>query len=135
MGPADFIEGEFYIIAGETLSERIPYGVHRRVDVYNVATKTWRRLDDLPVGMHGISPCALHGNIYLAGGGIELGYSSSDIGFVWEPLSQENAMGTTFAPAPATALSAPPTRKTLPGVLGVMTVSTLAAPNLLPSKP
>ncbi|MDD5140808.1 MAG: kelch repeat-containing protein [Verrucomicrobiales bacterium] len=81
MGKAVYYNGEFYIMGGETVngSGATPDHVYNRVDIYNVASNTWRLGTPMPTGRHGIYP-ALRGNrIYVAGGGPAAGvyYSTS----------------------------------------------------------
>jgi N-acetylneuraminic acid mutarotase len=71
MGDAPFYNGEFYVMGGETVSGAgaTADDVYNRVDIYNVASNTWRLGTPMPTARHGIYP-ALHGNrIYVAGGG------------------------------------------------------------------
>lgn len=72
MGKAVFYNGDFYVMGGETVSGgtgAIPANVYNRVDIYNLASNTWRTGTPMPTARHGIFP-ALRGNrIYVVGGG------------------------------------------------------------------
>ena len=78
--------GCLHVFGGEGNAEH-PSGVFPDHDVYNPATDTWRRLDPMPVPVHGVTGAAfLDGLIYLPGGGIALGGSSgSTIHQVYRP--------------------------------------------------
>jgi len=80
MGKAVYYNGDFYVLGGETVSgaSATPDDVYNRVDIYNVASNTWRLGTPMPTARHGIYP-ALRGNrIYVVGGGLIAGayYSS-----------------------------------------------------------
>ncbi|MBC8160025.1 MAG: hypothetical protein H7Z42_02310 [Roseiflexaceae bacterium] len=81
MGKAVYHDGEFYIIGGETLTGAgaTAEGVYDRVDIYNPQTNLWRLGTPLPTARHGIFPLAIAGRIYVAGGGIRAGGSSSSL--------------------------------------------------------
>ena len=78
--------GCLYVFGGEGNAQH-PSGVFPDHDVYNPVTDTWRRLDPMPVPVHGVTGAAfLDGLIYLPGGGIALGGSSgSTIHQVYRP--------------------------------------------------
>jgi N-acetylneuraminic acid mutarotase len=80
-GKAVFYKGEFYVIGGETLTGpgAQPGNVYNRVDVYDPVTKTWRLEAKLPTPRHGIFPVIYQGKIYVAGGGTNAGFSSSNV--------------------------------------------------------
>ena len=81
MGKAVFLNGEFYVIGGETLNGAgaTPAGVYNRVDIYNPTTNTWRLGTPMPTARHGIFPLGIGGRIYVAGGGTQAGHSGSAI--------------------------------------------------------
>ncbi|GIW75935.1 MAG: hypothetical protein KatS3mg104_0998 [Phycisphaerae bacterium] len=79
---APFINGEFYIIGGETdskYSETGSDGVYDRVDIYNPSTNRWRVGPPIPTDRHGIAPLVLNNRIYVAGGGIVQGKSETSV--------------------------------------------------------
>jgi N-acetylneuraminic acid mutarotase len=81
MGRAIYYNGEFYVMGGETVSGAGATAdhVYNRVDIYNVASNTWRLGTPMPTARHGIYP-ALRGNrIYVAGGGVAAGPSYSAV--------------------------------------------------------
>lgn len=81
MGKAAFIDGEFWVIGGETRSGEgaTADGTYARVDIYNAADERWRRGADLNVARHGIFPVVEDGRIIVAGGGTQAGYSASSV--------------------------------------------------------
>jgi hypothetical protein len=81
MGTAVYYNGEFYVMGGETLNGTgaTANHVYNRVDIYNVASNSWRLGASMPTARHGIYP-VLNGNrIYVGGGGIQSGVSSSTV--------------------------------------------------------
>jgi hypothetical protein len=81
MGKAVYYGGEFYVFGGETASGAgaTSDGVYRRVDVYKPGANTWRLEQPMLTARHGIFPL-LHGRkVYVAGGGVRAGASSSSI--------------------------------------------------------
>ena len=72
MGKAVFYNGEIYVIGGETStgSGATADKVYNRVDIYNVATNTWRLGAPMPTARHGIFPVLSGTSIFVAGGGI-----------------------------------------------------------------
>jgi len=81
MGKAVYVDGEFYVLGGETKNGggANSDGVYARVDVYDPVMRRWRAGPLLPVPRHGIFPLAIAGRIYLAGGGTRAGWSQSDV--------------------------------------------------------
>ena len=80
-GKAVFYNGEFYVFGGETATGAGATAdrVYHRVDVYRVSSNTWRLEAPMPTARHGIFPL-LHGNrVFVAGGGVRAGASSSSI--------------------------------------------------------
>lgn len=80
-GKAAYINGEFWVVGGETLSgaganER---GAYARVDIYNPLTNTWRLGPALPTARHGIFPVVHDGRVLVAGGGVQAGASTSAV--------------------------------------------------------
>lgn len=78
---APFVNGEFYVIGGETVdgAGATANHVYKRVDIYNPTTNTWRRGPDMPTGRHGITPLKSGSRIFVAGGGIVSGKSESKV--------------------------------------------------------
>jgi N-acetylneuraminic acid mutarotase len=81
MGKAVFFAGEFYVLGGETSSGSgaTPERVYNRVDIYHPASNTWRQGTPMLTARHGICPVLEGTRIYVAGGGIVAGASSSAI--------------------------------------------------------
>jgi N-acetylneuraminic acid mutarotase len=81
MGKAVYFNGEFFIIGGETATGAGATAdkVYNRVDIYNAATNTWRLGDPMTTARHGIFPLLHQDSIYVAGGGIVAGHSSSSV--------------------------------------------------------
>lgn len=81
MGKAVFVDGEFYVIGGETLTGNGATGdkVYDRVDIYDPQANRWRQGSSLPTARHGVFPLQIAGRIYVAGGGVEAGQSSSTL--------------------------------------------------------
>jgi N-acetylneuraminic acid mutarotase len=80
MGRAVHLDGEFYILGGETDSGAgaTARRVYDRVDIYNPAANTWRRGNPMPAPRHGIAPVAAAGRILVAGGGDRAGLAFSN---------------------------------------------------------
>lgn len=78
-GKAVFVEGEFWVIGGETLDGpgATKRRVYSRVDIYDPRTNRWRSGPPLPIARHGIFPLFRSGRIYVAGGGPASGKSRS----------------------------------------------------------
>ena len=79
MGKAVWLNGEFWVMGGETLngagaSKGHTYG---RVDIYDPQQNVWRAGPPLLMGRHGIFPVTDEGMIVMAGGGTTSGSSSS----------------------------------------------------------
>jgi N-acetylneuraminic acid mutarotase len=81
MGKAVYYNGDFYVMGGETSngSGATANKVYNRVDIYNVASNSWRLGTPMPTARHGIFPVLLGNRIYTAGGGVTSGVSSSSI--------------------------------------------------------
>ncbi len=81
MGKAAYLNGEFYVLGGETENGKgaMPGGVYARVDIYDPVMRRWRVGPEMPVPRHGIFPLAIAGRIYVAGGGTRAGGSQSDV--------------------------------------------------------
>ncbi len=81
MGKAVWLDGEFWIIGGET--EDGPgapkSGTCARVDIFDPVANSWRAGPELPTARRGIFPLADAGMIYVAGGGSVAGESDSDV--------------------------------------------------------
>ncbi len=70
-GRAAWLDGEFWIIGGETLDGlgAGEGGTYARVDIYNPATNQWRGGPPLGVARHGVYPVVHNGRLLVAGGG------------------------------------------------------------------
>jgi hypothetical protein len=81
MGRAVYVNGEFWILGGETLDGpgATATGTYDRVDIYSPATRTWRTGPPMPTARHGIFPIAVGSRIYVAGGGIRAASSMSRV--------------------------------------------------------
>jgi N-acetylneuraminic acid mutarotase len=81
MGKAVFVNGEFFVIGGETATGAgaTSNKVYNRVDIYNPSTNTWRLGPAMPTARHGIFPLLQSNKIYVAAGGVVAGASSSKI--------------------------------------------------------
>jgi N-acetylneuraminic acid mutarotase len=80
MGKAAFYCNEFYVMGGETTASgtgQVAGNVYNRVDVYNPTSQTWRLEAAMPTALHGISPVVADGKIFVAGGGVQAGQSTS----------------------------------------------------------
>ena len=79
MGKAVYFGGEFYVMGGETEDGEgaTPDRVYSRVDIYDPVADTWRQGAPMPTPRHGIFPLLHEGRIYVAGGGVTAGVSSS----------------------------------------------------------
>ncbi|BAY23427.1 hypothetical protein NIES2100_31920 [Calothrix sp. NIES-2100] len=80
-GKAAYLNGEFYVMGGETRSGggTAGNGVYNRVDIYNPKTNTWRVGKPMPTARHGIFPVVYGGEIWVAGGGVKAAYSNSNV--------------------------------------------------------
>lgn len=104
------------MIGGETNAPNVTAsGVFTRVDIYKPSTNTWRSGPNLLQGLHGIYPTYDGKNIYLVGGGIKFGASSSSLFFTLA-LSQTSSgsSSTTPSPLPTTAKAPAITLSTAP---------------------
>jgi len=79
MGKAAFLNGDFYVMGGETSTGpgATPQRVYNRVDIYNPAANTWRLGTPMLTARHGIYPVLDGIRIYVAAGGVIAGASSS----------------------------------------------------------
>ncbi len=81
MGKAVFMNGEFYVLGGETLptgtGQHPALQTYNRVDVYHPITRTWRLDASMPTYRHGIFPLLHQGRIVVAGGGTAAGGGTS----------------------------------------------------------
>ncbi|MBA3471521.1 MAG: hypothetical protein H0T53_17945, partial [Herpetosiphonaceae bacterium] len=114
MGRAVYHNGEMYVLGGETQSGAgaTPQNVYRRVDIYNPTTNTWRFGTAMPTARHGIFPLLIGGRIYVGGGGIQAGGSSSAVMEVYNPGPAPLPDPTTPTPTAATPTAATPTAAT-----------------------
>ena len=58
------VENEILVLGGLTLDR----GASRRVDAYSPALDRWRRLPDLPIGVHHAMAVGTRGRLYVLGG-------------------------------------------------------------------
>ncbi|HWP23836.1 MAG TPA: kelch repeat-containing protein [Candidatus Binatia bacterium] len=81
-----FANGCFHLFGGEGNPDH-PYHVFPDHDYYNPRTKTWHRLEPMPIAVHGVTGLAfINGYIHLPGGGLTQGGSSgSSIHQVYQP--------------------------------------------------
>lgn len=81
MGKAAYLNGEFYVIGGETLDGpgASPERVYARVDIYDPVRNTWREGPPMPTPRHGIFPVVHGPGIWVAGGGVRAGASASTV--------------------------------------------------------
>jgi N-acetylneuraminic acid mutarotase len=81
MGKAVYVNGEFYIFGGETLDGpgATPRNVYTRVDIYDPVANQWREGPAMPTARHGIFPVAWGPWVWVAGGGVHAGLSSSTV--------------------------------------------------------
>lgn len=102
MGYAPFLNGEFYVMGGETPLHTTVAAPGARtfyqVLAYSPKTLTWRSLPDMPVGMHGIFPVVdvTRNRIYVAGGGDITGISKTsrfDILVDLKPEENDDSFG------------------------------------------
>ncbi|MEO5799590.1 MAG: kelch repeat-containing protein [Gemmatimonadales bacterium] len=80
-GKAAWLDGEFWIMGGETLSGAgaTKQGTYARVDIYDPARNQWRVGAALPTPRHGIFPLSYGGMIFVAGGGTMAAGSESNV--------------------------------------------------------
>jgi N-acetylneuraminic acid mutarotase len=81
MGKAVYHQGEFLIFGGETLDGpgAVAGNVYDRVDVYDVGTNTWRLATPMRTPRHGIFPVVHRGRIFVPGGGVVAGFSTTSV--------------------------------------------------------
>ncbi len=86
-GRAVYHNSEFYVLGGETLdgAGATDQNVYSRVDIYSPVLNRWRLGTSLPTARHGIFPLLIGGRIYVAGGGTQAGYSSSNKLEIYNP--------------------------------------------------
>jgi N-acetylneuraminic acid mutarotase len=79
MGKAVWVNGEFWVIGGETAdgAGANAMGTYARVDIYDPVRNNWRQGTPLPAGRHGIFPVTWDGLVIVAGGGSHSGESST----------------------------------------------------------
>jgi N-acetylneuraminic acid mutarotase len=87
MGRAVFYGGRFYVMGGETQNGQgaTRAGVYHRVDVYDPRANTWSQGQPLRTARHGIFPLLVAGRIFVAGGGVKSGGSSSTVLEIYTP--------------------------------------------------
>lgn len=81
MGKALWLNGEFWILGGETKGGTGATAKHTyaRVDIYDPRTNRWRAGPKLPTARHGIFPVLYEGQIVVAGGGDVAGNSQTRV--------------------------------------------------------
>lgn len=62
------VDGKLYAMGGYTYDQASQYAPTRRVDVYDPATNTWKKLADMPNGLSHGGTTAIGRDIYIAGG-------------------------------------------------------------------
>jgi N-acetylneuraminic acid mutarotase len=78
MGKAAYLNGEFYVMGGETLNGAgAVKQVYSRVDIYTSLTNAWRTGPNMLTGRHGLFPVVIGSQIWVAGGGDKVGVSAS----------------------------------------------------------
>ena len=73
-GKAVYYKGEMYVFGGEDTVSALA-----DVQVYSPQNNTWRAESPLPTPRHGIFPVLFQSRIYVAGGGVVAGFSSSNL--------------------------------------------------------
>lgn len=81
MGKAVFVEGELYVMGGETVTGTgaTSANVYARVDIVDPASGNLRQGAPMLTPRHGIFPVAIGKQITVAGGGVKSGSSSSSV--------------------------------------------------------
>ncbi len=79
MGKAVYLDGEFWVLGGETVDGvgATRGGTYARVDIYDPIARRWRLGPALQTGRHGIFPVLEDGRILVAGGGERAGHGTS----------------------------------------------------------
>lgn len=80
-GKAVFLDGEFWVLGGETIDGAGAgrHGTYSRVDIYDPLTRHWRLGPPLRTGRHGIFPVLEDGRLLVVGGGERAGEGTSTI--------------------------------------------------------
>jgi len=118
MGKAVYFNGEFYVIGGETQNGAGATAnlVYNRVDVYNPVTNAWRLGAPMPTARHGIFPVQVAGRIYVAGGGVHNGNSSSTVLEILDAvLNTPTTVPAVFSVTPSSGSKAGGTAVTITG--------------------
>lgn len=78
-GKAVYKDGEFYVFGGETVSGpgAVAGNVYDRTDVYDPAADSWRTDAPMALPRHGSFPVLYESRIFLPGGGVVAGASTS----------------------------------------------------------
>jgi N-acetylneuraminic acid mutarotase len=105
MGKAVYVNGEFYVIGGETKDGpgAVNGNVYNRVDIYNPTTNTWRTGKEMPTARHGIFPMLYNGKLYVGAGGTKAAFSISNIFEIYTVSAQSPPTATATNTATATA--------------------------------
>lgn len=91
MGKAVWLDGEFWVIGGETENGlgATKSRTYARVDIFDPVRNSWRIGRALPTPRHGIFPLTDAGMIFVAGGGpIAAGSESSVFEIIWPRRAQ-----------------------------------------------
>lgn len=80
-GKAAWLDGEFWIVGGETESGvgATKSRTYARVDIYDPVRNSWRSGPALGTARHGVFPLVDAGMLYVAGGGTAAGGSESNL--------------------------------------------------------
>jgi N-acetylneuraminic acid mutarotase len=81
MGKAVFFNGEFFVLGGETSTGAgaTAQRVYNRVDIYRPVSNSWRLGAPMLTARHGIYPVLDGQRVYVVGGGVAAGASSSPL--------------------------------------------------------
>lgn len=79
------VDCKVYIMGGEGNPAPGAEGVFNDVEVFDTQAETWSRLEGMRLPRHGGSAAAVHGGIYLPGGGTRLGGSPVDVLDIYRP--------------------------------------------------
>ena len=125
MGCAAFLDGLFYVIGGETKTQKnlaTADMVMPQTNAFNPKTSTWSKRQEMPIPAHGICPVADHkrSRLYVAGGDSKAGTFGNEGSTMFQVYQLELATPTTQPPpayVPPTAASdtTPVTTSEAPG--------------------
>ena len=72
-GQAVEVNGKLLVMGGEDIDSTLGF-----VHCYDPSTDTWEYLIDMITPRHGIAPVAIGNSVYVVGGGVDEGFSSSE---------------------------------------------------------